>query len=217
MRAKVLKISGNRAWIEFDEEVFTNSWEKDSDGYFIAEYTPNDSRYISADQRKHFYALVHDYSYYTGDPEDAVESKLKFDFMILKGLDEFPSLAHKAMTRSRASELLEYVITWMIQHDVPFRNQQWYLSMDASKVIYALTQKRVCVVCGAIGADIHHVDAIGMGADRKTHDHSQHKYLALCRKHHNESHTMGQDTFMKKHILKPVKLTAEDLKRLGVM
>lgn len=216
MKAKVIKISGNKVTFEFDEEVYINTLSRDKEGFINAEIQFDDDRFISADQRKHFYALVGDVSEYMGNPIDATEAWLKYRFMNEKSLDEFPSLAREAMSREMASDLIEFVVLWCIHEGVPFRKQQWYLSTDDSKVLYALTQKRLCAVCGKPNADIHHINAIGAGRNRKTIDHGSHKFLALCREHHNESHAIGQKTFMDKYLLKPVKLIDEDLKKLGV-
>lgn len=173
---------------------------------------------ITPDQRSHFYALMGDYETYTGTTLEAAESFFKYEFMIEKNLDRFPSLARNNMTMKQASELLEYVITYFIQNDIPFRKQQFYLTMDQSKMLYALTMKRICWVCGKPHADIHHAtNLVGQGNNRKKHDHWNSTFMALCREHHNEAHTMGLDEFMKKHHVKPIKLNIEDLKQLKIM
>lgn len=177
-------------------------------------YEPNT---ITKLQRKHIYALFGDYEDYTGTPLEAVESYFKYQFMMEEALDELPSLAANRMTKSTASRFIEYLVTTFIQLGIPFRKQQFYLTMDQNKMLYALTMKRLCVVCGKPGADIHHVDAIGMGANRHKHDHSKHEFLALCRSHHSESHNIGQREFMKKYHIKAIKLDNKHLKQIGVI
>lgn len=181
-------------------------------GKYYAYLTIVDPNSITELQRKHFYALMGDLEEFTGVPREAWESKIKYDFMLEEDLDTFPSLAVGAMYKTTASKLLEYVIAFCIAHDIPFRKQQFYLTTDASKMLYALTMKRLCVVCGKPHSDIHHVDAVGMGRDRKRYDHEQSQFLCLCREHHNEVHQIGGKTFMEKYHVKPVKLTKEDLK-----
>ncbi len=63
--------------------------------------------------------------------------------------------------------------------------------------------KRMCVVCGN-RADLHHIDAVGMGKDRTKISHIGKRILPLCRTHHNEIHNSGNDKFMKKYHLQPI-------------
>lgn len=169
-------------------------------------------------QRRHFYALMGDYEIYTGVPLDHAESWFKYQFMQEEALDELPSLARNQMKKSEATNLLTFVITYMIQNDIPFRNQKFYLTADASKMLFALTMKRLCLVCGQTHADIHHAtNLVGQSNNRKTHDHWNSTFMSLCRLHHNEVHQLGLTEFMNKYFVKPVKLSKENLKELGVM
>ena len=45
--------------------------------------------------------------------------------------------------------------------------------------------------------EIHHVDAIGMGNDRRTYDDTQCRKMCLCRKHHTTWHQMGDERFQR--------------------
>ncbi|WP_373711778.1 putative HNHc nuclease, partial [Jeotgalibaca porci] len=193
MKGKLIKIEGNNVTFELDTPVYLAQLYM-TDGYAQAEIYFDDKRFITTEQRKHYYALIGDYAEYTGVPLDAADAYFKYQFMIEMDLGEFPSVGRGRMDKTTASVLLEYLITYFIHHDVPFRKQQFYLTTDASKMIFALTKKRLCVVCGKHNSDIHHVDAIGAGANRKTHDHSKHEFLSLCREHHSESHTLGQQS-----------------------
>ena len=65
--------------------------------------------------------------------------------------------------------------------------------------------KRVCVVCGK-KADIHHVDRVGMGNNRKKISHIGMRVLPLCRLHHQECHNTGDEKFINKYILTTVKV-----------
>lgn len=169
-------------------------------------------------QRKHFFALCGDYEMYTGVPLEAVTSWFKVKFMQEAGLDELPSLARNRMKKSTASELLEFMITYMIQNDVPFRKQQFYLTTDQNKMLYALTMKRLCWVCGKPHSDLHHAtNLVGMGGKRNRHEHVNSKFMCLCRQHHNAVHQIGLNEFREKHHLKEIKLNRDDLKELGII
>lgn len=166
-------------------------------------------------QRKHFYALCKDYEIYTGVPLEAAESWFKYRFMLKADLDDFPSLARNGMKKSVASELLEFVITYMIQNDIPFRKQQFYLTMDQNRMLYGLTMKRLCWVCGKPSSDIHHAtNLVGMGRNRHTHDHAKSGFMCLCRNHHQEVHQIGLTAFREKHHVAEIKLSEEDIKEL---
>lgn len=174
---------------------------------------------ISDMQRNHFYALVHDAAEHTGNPEDAWESKLKFDFMNYAGLDEFPSVARYQMRKTVASQLLEYTINYLIDRDIPFRKQQFYLTMDNSKFLYALTMKRICVICGKPHSDIHHLvgSTIGSGNNRKKVNHIGREVLALCREHHQQIGESIESDFLKKHHLKGIKMDKNTVLKLNLM
>ena len=153
----------------------------------------------------------------TNEFDAIVLSDCLVDCMLEEGSDTFPSLAVGAMDKTTAGKLLEYVIHFCIANDIPFRKQQFYLTTDASHMLYALTMKRLCVVCGKPNSEIHHVDAVGMGRDRSKYDHAQSRFLCLCRSHHTETHQIGGQEFMSKYHVKPVKLDKEDLEKIGVI
>ncbi len=218
LRAQIVSQKGQSVALKLIDELDINEAVKRRyNGKYFAVLDIYDPDTITDLQRKHYFALIGDYSEYTGVPLDATDAYFKFKFMQEEDLDELPSVGRGRMDKTTATKLLEYLITYFIQHDIPFRKQQFYLTTDASKMIFALTMKRLCVVCGRPNSDIHHVDAIGAGANRKTHDHSKHEFLALCREHHNESHTLGQQSFMSKYHIKPIKLSQDNLKQLGVI
>ena len=67
--------------------------------------------------------------------------------------------------------------------------------------MYLLNKK--CAVCGK-HADLHHVDAVGMGNDRNEIHHLGRRVLPLCREHHIECHSIGSKFLMEKYHLEPV-------------
>lgn len=188
-----------------------------SDGQLKAtiEFIEKDS--ITPMQRRHFYALMGDYEDYTGVPKRHAESYFLYQHMQEMDLPMYPSLADNAMKKEEASALLEGVITYFIQNDIPFNKQQFYVTTDISKMLFALTMKRLCWVCGEPHAQIHHAtNLVGMGNDRRTHDHWNSTYMALCWKHHTEAHWMGLYDFCDKYHVKPVTLGLEQLKELNI-
>lgn len=72
-----------------------------------------------------------------------------------------------------------------------------------------------CCVCGT-KAELHHVTAIGMGRDRTEVFQIGIPVLPLCRKHHTEWHTLGNNTFNAKYHVEPFKLTKEIAKKYNL-
>ena len=57
------------------------------------------------------------------------------------------------------------------------------------------------MVCGKSPVDADHLEAIGMGGDRKKPTLKDFSCIPLCRIHHRERHDMGNIRFEKKHNL----------------
>ncbi|WP_373244295.1 putative HNHc nuclease [Megamonas funiformis] len=82
------------------------------------------------------------------------------------------------------------------------------LCEDIPKYVWACLMKKRCAVCGK-KAELHHVDAIGAGRNRKEIPQIGMQVLPLCRVHHNEIHNIGKLTFLKKYILQSIALTKD--------
>jgi hypothetical protein len=54
--------------------------------------------------------------------------------------------------------------------------------------------------------DIKMCDAVGMGRNRKEICHIGMRALPLCREHHTEIHRIGQEDFLKRYIIEPVRI-----------
>ena len=184
---------------------------------------------ITDEQRRHYFALVGDFADFTGYPTQQADSFFKEYFMGAYELDEWPSLSRGAMKKNVATELITFVIEFMIQNDIPFRKQQFYLTADISRMLYAMTMKRLCIICGRPGSSIHHAEKlVGMGRDRTQYNHLQSKFFCLCEmgvnidkedemtSHHREAHNLGLTLFCDKYHVKPVKLAKDDLIQLGI-
>lgn len=190
---------------------------KSADGELVVDFYEKDT--ITDLQRKHYWALVGDIEAYTGYTSDVIDSLLRVKFMKANNLDEYPSIKRNQMKKTTASELLEYVIDLCIKEGIPFRKQQFYLTIDTSKMLYALTLKRLCWICGKPHSEIHHVNGstIGMGNDRTKVNHVGRYVMCLCTKHHGEIHPALEKVFYKKHQISPIKLSKEMVITLGLM
>ena len=173
----------------------------------------DDGRRISSDQRKKIYALIKDIADYTGHHPEYLKEHMKYDFMVKEDREYF-SLSNVDMTTARyfIEHLLEFCFEW----SVPLASNTVVLAREINNYLYLCLRYRKCAVCGE-KADIHHHEhLVGMGMDRNNHDHINSKYIALCRKHHNECHTIGHKTFEEKYKITSIKLNEQSIKRLGI-
>lgn len=174
----------------------------------------DDGRRISSEQRKKIYALCRDISDYTGhDVEDLKENILKVGFMIKEDRDYF-SLSDVDMTTARY--FIEYILEFCFEWDVPLNEKTVALAKEVNNYLYLCLRYRRCAVCGHHADIHHHENLVGMGMDRAKHNHEDSKYIALCRTHHTECHTIGHKTFENKYKLAAIKLNEKAIKELGI-
>lgn len=74
---------------------------------------------------------------------------------------------------------------------------------DIDAYLYACLFYGKCVICGK-DAEVHHVDRVGMGRDRRTIVHVGMEAMSLCRVHHTEAHSTAG--FADKHHIYGLKL-----------
>ena len=79
------------------------------------------------------------------------------------------------------------------------------LSDDLERYTYAAMLHKKCLVCNQ-KAEIHHVDAIGMGYNRREKPQIGNRVMPLCREHHMEWHNIGGTAFEERYHVVPVKL-----------
>lgn len=218
LRAEIMAQQGDEVTLKLHDPLLLKTLlNSEFNGKYWAILDTYEKEKITPDQRKHIYALFQDYVEYAGVPLDAVEAYFKYNFMIDFDLSEFPSLSRNAMSMTLASEFISYLIDYYIQNDIPFRKQQFYLTTDTSKMLYALTMKRICWVTGKPNADIHHAEnLVAMGRDRNKVDHTKSTFMCLSREAHTEIHQIGLKEFCQKYHVKPIKLKGYDLKQLGI-
>lgn len=161
-----------------------------------------DKRLITEKQRKFIFALCGEIAYHTGDDKEWVRMLLQTYNAKLREI-EVESLSSCDMTY--ANGLIDTIINFCIDQEIPFAKKlidDYGYTFD-EKQTYSMCLKRVCVICGN-RADLHHVDSVGMGNNRKKISHVGKRALPLCRMHHTECHTMGNDSFIEMYHLTPV-------------
>ena len=187
----------------------------DANGDLFGEFRLFDNRVITAQQRKFINALCRDIARYTGDTIDQVREHRKLEFIRDKGLPYFStSELAKNCSVSLASQFISYIVDFCLDNDIALAEAPSRYLDDIKPYLIKCLWIRKCVICGK-DAEVHHVDAIGMGRNRKKVDHSKHNMMALCWKHHGQLHNGGQETFMRRHHVVGVMMNEEQYKKLN--
>ena len=173
----------------------------------------NDCRMISRQQQKTIYAMIGDISDYTGHHVEFLKSYLKCEYIKMYGGEWF-SLGYVDMTTAR--KFIEFILHICFEWEVPLSTNTVDLSRDINNYLYLCIQYRKCAICGEKADIHHHSNLVGMGRDRKRHDHHNSEFIALCRTHHTECHQIGLKQFEQKYHLKAIKLDLETIKELGI-
>lgn len=163
-----------------------------------------DSRPLSDRQRRMCYALTNAIAEWTGNTRDDEHLDRKWNFTKEKA-EEFPELTESFFSLSTASMSLiaayqRYLVKFIIDNDIPTKRPLREYVDDVRDYTYMCLIHKKCAVCGR-RADLHHIDAIGMGNNRNEVKHLGREVMSLCREHHTEIHTLGKAEFMEKYHL----------------
>ena len=173
----------------------------------------DDGRRISSDQRKKIYALIKDIADHTGHHPEYLKEHMKYEFMMKEDREYF-SLSSVDMTTARyfIENILEFCFEW----DIALNANTVDMAREINNYLYLCLRHRKCAVCGKKNAHIHHVDAVGSGRNRNEVDHTKLRLIALCAEHHQETHTIGWQTFNAKYKVDGIRLNEKTIKRLGI-
>ena len=163
-----------------------------------------DGRTISPEQRKKAYALINEIAEWMGDLPEFVKRLMKMEFIVnsLRSLEkELFSLSDCDITTAR--EFITYLIDFMIEHDIPSKIPLYEQCEDIYRYVYSCALKKRCAISGK-HAELHHVDAVGMGRDRDDIIHIGMRVLPLSREYHTLAHTKGNDWLLNEYHLEPV-------------
>ena len=176
----------------------------------------HDMRRISPEQRRKAYALMGEIAAWSGDSPENVKAALKVDFR-MKALEAMEkrlfSLSDCDMTTARM--FITYLIDFMLENDVPSSRPLAEYADDIERYVYACLIHRKCAVCGR-RAELHHVDRVGMGRDRREICHIGMQALPLCREHHQEAHQHGDAALLEKYHLATVAIDERIAKANGL-
>ena len=160
-----------------------------------------DSRPLSDKQRRMCYALVKAIADWSGSGSEEVKEAFKLDFWA----ERVDTLSDKIFSLSNApmslvAEFQRFLVAFILTHDVPTKRPLREYVDDIEAYTYLCLVRRKCAVCGR-SAELHHIDAVGMGNDRTEVRHEGRDVMSLCRDHHTELHIVGKSEFMAKYHL----------------
>ena len=161
-----------------------------------------DGRTISPAQRRKIYATLRDISNHTGYTVEAAKQIMKVEHMLRTGDCRFFSLADCSVTTAR--EFINTLLEYALKEGIIMTESGLQRTDDVDYYLIQCIRYRRCCICGR-RADIHHVDAIGMGFDRTQVDDSDKEVAALCREHHTIAHQRGWQKMMAQYHIYGIK------------
>lgn len=211
MFGKVTHHNKNKITIEIDEEVNDEYLKLISEnGENFAKMELLDSRKMSHKQNALSHVLIADISDYTGYEPEWQEAIMKYYYEAKTG----ETFSHSTASKSLANDWIDFLIEFILKNNIPLPKRYAYL-LDNNSFFYYCLKYRKCCICGK-HADVCHVEAVGMGRNRREIDHSEFHFYAGCREHHQEEHRIGTERFLAKYKIMPVKLDLETRKKLNI-
>ena len=114
---------------------------------------------------------------------------------------------------TEARDFISFLLDTCIEYEIPLSRPAADLTDDIQHYVYSCTVNRKCAVCGQ-RADLHHVDHVGMGRNRREIDHEGMRALPLCREHHEEAHGVSTEAFCEKYHLEPIVIDRHIIEKL---
>lgn len=175
-----------------------------------------DSRSITNEQRRKAWALMTEIAAYQGESKEEVyrEQQTAFTLKHLELLQD--GLFHlSSATVSTARAYITMLVEIIIEYGIPTKEPLYGLCDDIARYVYACLMNKKCAVCGR-KTELHHVDAVGMGRDRREINHVGMRALPLCREHHEEAHMVGNTAFLERYHLEPIAIDERIAKKYGL-
>lgn len=167
-----------------------------------------DPNSITGKQRRLIFVLCNDIEDFTGQPRDYMRELFQDFVTFYYGYTERVSLSN--CTREQAGQVIDSIIQWVFTNDIPIKYKTSDLMKDNKAFLYWATVTRHCVICGTQHSDLAHYEAVGRGMNRNKINHYDKHVLALCRRHHNEQHAIGVETFDEKYHLQNSWIKVDD-------
>ena len=139
--------------------------------------------------------------------EESVRFVLTDNYCRLQGIDLFSLSPNNENCASRelASDFIDWLINLCVENAIPCMDTLLNRCEDVDRYVYACVANRRCAICGK-KADIHEVETVGSGRNRRKIGHLGQLVEPLCREHHNEAGSMGQKSFDEKYHMQGIRL-----------
>lgn len=162
---------------------------------------------ISADQRKKIFAINAEIAVWSANDPEYTRKNLTADFL-RQNIERLQMSSLSLATsgncdKGTASLFIDFLINFCLDNQVPTSRPLMEYTDDLDRYTYAALMHKRCLICGR-KADLHHVDAVGMGFNRDTKPQLGALVMPLCREHHSEYHTIGGTAFGDKYHVKAV-------------
>ena len=180
-------------------------------GYIDVDLAFFDKNQRTQEQNKIMHCLFREISVWSCG-YDTPKEELEYKNYMKKQYSDKPFKTSK-MTVTEATDFIAFIIEFCFQAGVPFRDKGINMTDDINKYLFLCLKYRKCAVTGRPG-EIHHVDAIGMGRDRRQVDHSQHRLVCLSREPHKQAHDMGWEEFAALHHIDGIRISSEQVKEI---
>ena len=175
-----------------------------------------DNRCISAEQRRKAWALMTEIAAYQGQDKEDVYREQSAAFSIKNFESLQGHLFHlSTATVSEARDFINLLIEIIIEYGIPTKEPLYGLCDDLERYTYACLMNKKCAVCGK-KTELHHVDHVGLGYNRREINHIGMRCLPLCREHHMEAHSIGQTAFDNKYHLEPIAIDEQIARKYGL-
>ena len=215
--AKLNKVDQNKGLITLQlntDDIHTLEKYHASGQQQVVSLIASDENGVSAQQRKFAFALLHDIwwsqvgGYWIETPE-TVKQHFYAMYEYYNSLDfgEFSLSAAKG-TKTDTNQFINMLLDYAALHDIALSVKPLN-ELEPQEIAhweYQCLMNKCCVICGKRPSDLHHLDTIGQGVDRRKTNHLKHRAVQLCRIHHQDAHSLGIETFLQKHHLTGIKI-----------
>lgn len=216
--AKIEKVEGNKITLELKDSLNIERLKTIFDGHYgerLAELFIKDPRGFTVEQRRFTFALLQDIYKHTGQPLDSLKDIFYWQFRAYTGRDV--SLSNGSLsTVDDITTLDELILDFIFENHIPFKNGYEIPPQNVQYYFYKCVMTRVCCVCGKQCADIDHFDKALGRRNRKSVDHTEFTFAALCRECHTRKHQMGVTSFKNKYHVIGIKLNQDEIKKLRI-
>lgn len=176
----------------------------------LTELRIDDGRRIRNNQRSKYFATLKDIADHTGNILEDMHDYFKFLYCY-KNRAEKISMSDCSVTEAR--EMINIIMDFALENNIPLKDLGINRTDDVDAYLYKCLILRKCCITGR-KAEIHHVDKIGMGRNRKKIDHRGHRLIALSRKWHTKVHQEGEEEIFNKYKIYGLAIDDIGLKKL---